>query len=1406
MTPGHAQDLTDDPVWVVGNNLIDFRAGNGNFQVDPLPICNDPAVPNAFEYQGQTAQYAQNIQCDENGDPLFWVVDGNVYNRQGLLIADNIDGVNGEPCRTCNYKGSTQVAIIPVVGSCTRFYIVSSFVNDGGPWPSHMRVGVLDLTLANNWPAYSALPFVVRGRYMTIDDGLYTDFPQLHPDESNVGFQYAGGTDGSTALHDATFSNGIDLDVARFDAVQLAPGFGYLLTWSTCLKFRFILFNATGATMVLDQSKNLPGPDQEFFDWETSFRGEVESIVDGDRLKVAYGDHRTLFGAHQYYLKYWEFDISGLDDPVPSMEIIHVPGLLPRLYDCGAYGISEYQYDRDGELINYPRLGGIEFAPGGDLVYLTKSTSLYDEGQWGLPRSNMWYIDLAATDPGDIHNAVVLGPLSESIKLIDTQMEYVRWPSGQDAMVVIGREPEEGLHWFGLLFDPAHPEDSFWEPIYELVENVALREDANSDVDYRLLNNRIDGNTHRQFLAQPVCCDELALARDQSRTIQAGTYDWTVQDNPFACTGGLGTGTVYIATQLRIASGAHVEATGITFRFGPDASLVIDPGGTFETHDCLLTSACPDRRWAGIDVRGSATSNQGVLYYPTTQARLILRNSVVENARIGAKAGDTGFFTLTSSQPGGVINGYSSTFKNCVRGVKFAPYQNYGTTTTQPRRNRSSFSQCTFTVDETYIDDLDFRAHADLWKVDGIKFNGCVFNNLRTDIEESHKLGMGISSLDANYTVQRYCPFFECGPGAPRSSFSGLDHGIHARNSGKARAFTVEYADFTNNICGVLTDGVVGARIVHNEFVLGERAGVALTGQMDLSFANQHRGIYAFSSFGFAIDDNHLVEDAEATNSTEGIVIGYSRGHNDFVFRNSCEGIDDAYVGEGICADPQQKPIVGLQFICNENQNNGYNIWNRKIDNPELQGEWADHTMRTVQGGINRPAGNTFDRDDVNLPTESDLHSNTNLNAVVYKFWGVNTEADPLDIDGAYFVDNPSLSLPAGNCANKYITGFNGDDDGMILFLNAEKLIYGNTRYQYDQLIDGGSTDEVVLEIMSSWPNEAWALRSYLLSRSPYLSAVALQEMVARNSMPQAMQTEVMIANPDATRRDGFIRWVRDNAPVPFPEYMLAQVEASWDDRTYRTTLEEQMGEHHANMTQAANALLQYYGKDTVGEPLDSLRWVWQQVRTPAARYAEALTYMAAGDYGTAAEVVERIPLEHDLKTPEMAERQRMLDIIGLMRNVKDDGRTDAELTTTEQDDLESLIALAHDRPAVWAQNLLCYAYDRCVSWPTGGDGTDWRVMQVEDEPAAFDDGPTMILAPNPATTWCAIGYDLKATATGVSVELMDVAGRSLARIVLNTSRGQAVLDTRNLAVGNYTVRLQNNGAVLGSKQLSVKD
>ena len=843
----------------------------------------------------------------------------------------------------------------------------------------------------------------------------------------------------------------------------------------------------------------------------------------------------------------------------------------------------------------------------------------------------------------------------------------------------------------------------------------------------------------------------------------------------------------------------------------PEAKIVVRPGGKLIVDGGKITAAqYSDGFWRGIEVWGNSNHHQYGAPAPTWQGMVVLKNgAVIEHAREGVQLWKPDDYTSM----GGVIQATDATFLNCRRAVSFYSYHNFQPGTSQPRANRSYFRNVTFTVDDDYRGVDDFATHTSLWDVDGIRFIGCTFANLQTTITDSDKLGMGITSLDAGYRVLPLCSgalwSHDCpDASAQRTVFKGLDHGIHALGSGSTRAFEVDRADFKNNICGVYTSGVVGAKITRNKFVMGNRD-VLLVGDEDEAFLGFHRGVYTYYSWAFAIDDNEASMDPGATAPAEAYVVGYSRDHHDYVFRNNATGVENAYVGEGICCDPGDKSTTGLEFLCNKNNGNGTDIWNRVIDVP-LSDEEEDHTIRTNQGSIVRPAGNTFDRNSA-PPPESDLHYNGTDNTVSYYFHDPGTTYQPTDIDATYFPAYEVTLVPAGYCASKELPPIpeGPDDDAEMLALNerlaSEKTAYGNSRYLYDQLIDGGSTDEVVQEITSSWPSDAWDLRDYLLDLSPFLSTEALQEMVEKAIMPDAMVVEICAANPEATQKGGFLNWLQEESGHPVPEYMAELIVASWNTKTYRSTLEGTMGAHHAEMTQAFNGLLHTLERDTVGEPLDSLKAAWAKLRTPAARYAEALLAMQQHDYGTAATLVANIPAEHDLKAPEEMERERMLDLIDFLEGVHSNGRTIAQLSTAEQDDLESLISEANDRPAWWAQNALCFFYQRCRAPFTGADGNALRVLHASGPEQGERELSLLRIQPNPASTWVAMDHRILDPVDHAELLVRDLSGREVRRFSLANSAGQTLWDVRTAPPGAYTVELHNAGRVLNVEKLILR-
>jgi len=844
----------------------------------------------------------------------------------------------------------------------------------------------------------------------------------------------------------------------------------------------------------------------------------------------------------------------------------------------------------------------------------------------------------------------------------------------------------------------------------------------------------------------------------------------------------------------------------------PQAKLIVQPGGRLIIDGGIITTnKFGSEFWTGIEVWGDNSQNQGgavvngVYQDFIHQGYVELRNGgTIEHARcaIAMKNGNVwGTF-------GGVVRSFGGVFRNNRRAVEFLKYDNTNANGT-PINNRSLFRNTLFTVDDDYRGVDDFHVHVSMWEVNGVNFSGCTFENEQTQISESHKLGYGIHTLDAGFQVKASCssPPPQMNP-CPEmyqtpSRFIGLDHGIHALQSSSTRSFHVENSSFSNNVCGVYSEGVVGFTVADNTFEVGGRA-VDLTNPLESYWLGSHRAVYSTSGYGFLIEDNSIQR--VGAEPSEGIVVGYSGGHNDMVFRNRAQNMDAAFIGEGVCADENARAYIGLHFQCNTNEDNRTNLWSRRVDEDVLS--YPEQTIRTNQGQLERAADNTFDRDPLNWDIRN---TNSLANAITYWWQTPEVPNQPEYVtNGVIVTDNYNtlpVLRPAGNCATRnvpLVTYPDTDPAPGVSGMQQEGSHYVNSAYLYRQLIDGGSTDAMVEEVMASWPEDVWALRASLLDKSPYLSVKVLKEMVNKPFLPNAIKAEVCIANPDATKSEGFVKWLEYEAAHPLPQNLVDNIVASWDTKTFRTQLEGTLAKHHGAMSQHANLLLRYYQTDSVDHG-DSLRWVWQQIRTPAARYAEALTYLQQDRYSEARTVVEELPEEHKLGDKLESERWRMLALIDFAHGIHADGRDLARLNSNEQNALQDIVAGQRDRVATWAQNILCFHYGQCRAPLSGGDGGTPKRRQSEAMSELQAQGSALHVYPNPASHYVVFEVELIAEPTNAAIVVQDITGRILKQLIVTSRSQQLVFDTRELATGTYSIQLVEHGTVTLAKNLTIK-
>ena len=368
----------------------------------------------------------------------------------------------------------------------------------------------------------------------------------------------------------------------------------------------------------------------------------------------------------------------------------------------------------------------------------------------------------------------------------------------------------------------------------------------------------------------------------------------------------------------------------------PTARIIVRPGGRLVVDGGVLTSACEDGMWEGIYVEGDRTRPQTAANQGTVELK---NGAVIENAHCG----------ITTSSPdeqwlstGGVILADSASFRNCRRAVAFLSYAD---TIGQNdiRANQSRFNKCSFSVDDDNhfsANGTSFYAHASLWDVNGVRFDGCTFTNTMTGRYANS--GRAIYSEDAGFSVKTLCGApdnldipCECpATYATYSSVSGFSTAVETNTTGSQYGITLDEVRFSNNARAVAVNGNNHATVTRCEFNLQNMPGsVGIT-----------KGLVLNNCTGYLVEGN----DFSGNLLADGIVVNNSGTDNNSIYRNSFSNLHygaNVQGGNGT----MQKVSTGLVFSCNDFTNDNYDIYLNQ-----------NSTMRLNQGNAGLGADNCF--------------------------------------------------------------------------------------------------------------------------------------------------------------------------------------------------------------------------------------------------------------------------------------------------------------------------------------------------------------------------------------------------------------------------------------------------------------
>lgn len=917
------------------------------------------------------------------------------------------------------------------------------------------------------------------------------------------------------------------------------------------------------------------------------------------------------------------------------------------------------------------------------------------------------------------------------------------------------------------------------------------------------------------------------------------TSNFTQYRQPFVlCTPSVFNPTIHITQSAIWESGKVVNADLVVesgsildircnVYMSPHAKIIVKPGGKLIIDGGKITArsgAC-NTFWPGIQAWGTSDQHQEPVNNPTYQGLVVLKNGgMVEHARTGFINWNPDDWNSLGGvlQVQGTLNDVGGIFHNCWRGAEFMKYSNfYPTSPSHMTKNDNSyFRHAKFIVDDNYRGEDVFDAHVRMWEVKGISFQQCDFINAMAsappNIKPSHSLGRGIYSYDATYSVTGQCaeslPICEYGSGQPEpvcpdaslrpSRFIGLDHGIRAGSGGiGGYTFTVKDSYFENNVCGIFDEAVDNSAILRNKFIVGGRE-VELTEEDD-NFDEVHRAVFITQANGFRVEQNELSKATTAYVPTEGVVVGETGAYNDQVYKNRSNDMDYGFVAEGKCVDAANPTITGLSLLCNQNMQNVEEDFRVRTN---ASSPYSSHSIKMFQGSITKSAGNTFTPQQNGSSEFFNYHNSVQTTTIAY-FW----ELPPGDLNGggynAPWVLRNKLSSPHNSCPTRITCG------GGIVHMRAlltpliqqERLAYLNLRYVFESLLDGGDFDELKETIMESWPQDAWELRNELMNKSPYLSTDILKEAGKKNILPNAMYLEVCLANPEATQRDGFVKWVQYEAPNPLPEYMVVQIVASWDQKTWRTSLEADMGWHNGEYQRLNDQLIGTMLTDTLHQPADSIRLSWQLNPSLRARYGEVCLLLEQDRFGDAISLLEGLSADYPLEKQGQQDRDDLLDLIAVIRPVlESQERTIMQLEPNELVALEGIASRQPSLGASYARNTLCYGYGICNPPVTGGKSQpQMRWVAMPGTEATIR--PALIVHPNPASTWVAFSHELNGKVDRGLIRVRDAQGKVVYESAVTSSPGQLIWDTRGSASGAYSVELYNGGKLVDAQRVVIQ-
>ncbi|MBP1629964.1 MAG: hypothetical protein H6Q15_857 [Bacteroidetes bacterium] len=855
-----------------------------------------------------------------------------------------------------------------------------------------------------------------------------------------------------------------------------------------------------------------------------------------------------------------------------------------------------------------------------------------------------------------------------------------------------------------------------------------------------LLHDKTTGNSSTGYLTINVD-DVNAITTTQTN----GNETWSTQTK--------------VSRDFTVKSGNILTIDNANVYLAADIKIKVEPGAKLLINNSTLTSYC-GYYWGGIEVQGQKNQRQLSQYQGTLQ----ITNGTIENARNAIslwKADDW-------NSMGGIVSAIGTTFKNNIRSVEFMPYSNNNGNVRGIIPNVSRFTSCSFYWDnDMFANDKESLYHVTMCGVEGVQFIACNFNTFLYNNDNIIK--HGIYSENGGFKVsEKLNPDHTI----TRSQFTNLHYGIRASNLSN-KNLSVKNSFFNNNFDGIFLTSVNGGEIIYNEFIINPLCNPGESYPSLLAL-----GLVTNNCTGYKIEQNVFSAD---NIYEEGLNVGIQT-KNSGQAPNAIKGnqfINLYHSAEAIGQNRirTQTDVTGLQYNCNDFINSKYGIIVEQDPSKNNSGIAMHQSADQSKSAENLFAQNTS-------ITESDIYNNERCSQILY-FFKQGSNKEPLSISSN--VNITSVNNNNEVCIEDY-SQFNDATLENKYQLSENQFI--NLLYNYNNLLDGGSTDQLLTDLQNSWDGEVWDLRNEYLGMSPYLSPEVLIELALSFRLPLAVYLEVALSNPDATRRDEYIEFMNNvgDGESVLTEEAKGVIEDSWETTTFRTNMENNIATELIKMENITRILIDRKINDTTGLQLDNYRSLLSNLRNIDAKYELVDSYIDMKEYSQAEGILNSM-LGDEKYSNDYDDINDYLTFIDIMndRDSTDQVPIDERITN---------LANSSSRVGAKAKSILYFngQLDYHPDYVTLTENTKTRRIKTKAPLGIFE--ADVAVFPNPAKEYIAITYNLKPITGKYSFKIFDNMGKVVYNGYLNSNKGIQNIDLRSYEAGTYLYTVENSNEV----------